>query len=218
MKIKKDKVQILLDKNNNWMKQYFNDFKLSKNLSKKFDLKISYKIERKKIDLLFILGFTRKIDPEKLKNYKYKFIIHESNLPKGRGFSPVKNQILKKIYKIKCCLIECVDKIDGGDIYEYDNLIIGKNDLYDDIRLKQFKITIKLIEKLLKKYPKIKGEKQVGVPTYYKRFDEMSDEIDISKNISSLFDLLRSTDYNKHQNYFFLNKKKYFIKISKTKI
>lgn len=218
MKIKKNKVQILLDKNNDWMTKYFNDFKLSKNLSKKFDLKISYKIERKKIDLLFILGFTRKIDLEKLKNYKNKFIIHESDLPKGRGFSPIKNQILKKIYKIKCCLIECVDKIDGGDIYEYDNLIIGKNDLYEDIRLKQFKITIKLIEKLLKKYPKIKGEKQVGVPTYYKRFDERSDEIDISKNIISLFDLLRSTDYNKHQNYFFLNKKKYFIKISKTKI
>ena len=218
MKIKKNKVQILFDKNNNWMVKYFNDFKLSKNLSKKFDLNISYKIGRKKIDLLFILGFTKKIKLEKLKNCKNKFIIHESDLPKGRGFSPVKNQILKKNYKIKCCLIECVDKIDGGDIYEYDYLVVGKNDLYDDIRLKQFNISIKLIEKLLKKYPKIKGKKQIGKPTYYKRFDEKSDEINISKNISSLFNLLRSTDYIKHQNYFFMNGKKYFIRISKEKI
>ena len=218
MKIKKNKVQILLDKNNNWMVKYFDDFRLSKNLSKKFDLNISYKIEREKIDLLFILGFTKKIKLEKLKNCKNKFIIHESDLPKGRGFSPVKNQILKKNYKIKCCLIECVDKIDGGDIYEYDHLIIGKNDLYDDIRLKQFKISVKLIEKLLKKYPEIKGKKQIGKPTYYKRFNEKSDEINISKNIGSLFNLLRSTDYTKHQNYFFMNGKKYFIRISKEKI
>lgn len=218
MKIKKNKVQILLDKKNNWMTKYFNNFKLSKNLSKKYDLDISYKIARKKIDLLFILGFTKKINLDRLKNYKNKFIVHESNLPKGRGFSPIKNQILKKIYKIKCCLIECVDKIDGGDIYEYDHLIIQKNDLYDDIKLKQFKITIKLIEKLLRKYPKIKGEKQIGKPTYFKKFDQKSDEIDISRSISSLFDLLRSTDYTKHQNYFLMNGKKYFIKISKKKI
>ena len=37
MKIKKNKVQILLDKNNDWMVKYFNDFKLSKDLNKKFD-------------------------------------------------------------------------------------------------------------------------------------------------------------------------------------
>ena len=203
MKIKKKKIQILLDKNNNWLAEYFNNFKLSKELDKKFDFKISYKIEKEKIDLLFILGFTKKINLEKLKNYKNKFIIHESDLPRGRGFSPVKNQILKKIDKIKCCLIECVDKVDGGDIYEYDYLKIGKNDLYDDIRLKQFKITIKLIKKLLKKYPKIQGKKQIGIPTYYKKFNKKSDEIDITKNIISLFDLLRSTDYNRHQNYFF---------------
>lgn len=218
MRIKKNKVQILLDKNNNWMEKYFNNFKLSKNLDKKFDLSISFKIKREKFDLLFILGYTKKINLKKLNNYKKKFIIHESNLPKGRGFSPIKNQILKKIYKIKCCLIECVEKIDAGDIYESDYIIIENNDLYDDIRIKQFKLTIKLIEKLLKKYPKIKGEKQIGKPTYYKRFDEKSDEININKNISSLFDLLRSTDYTKHQNYFFMNGEKYFIRISKKKI
>ena len=79
-------------------------------------------------------------------------------------------------------------------------------------------VTIKLINKLLKKYPNIKSEKQIGKPTYYKKLNEKSDQIDISKNISSLFDLLRSTDYTKHQNYFFINNKKYFIRISKTKI
>ena len=217
--MKKKKIQFLLDKSNDWMADLLKDFKLNKNLNKRFNLKISYEIEKKKnIDLLFIIGFTKKINLQKLKKYKNKFIIHESNLPKGRGFSPIKNQILKKIYKIKCCLIECIDKIDGGDIYEKDYLIVNKNDLYDDIRLKQFKVTIKLINKLLKKYPNIKSEKQIGKSTYYKKLNEKSDQIDISKNISSLFDLLRSTDYIKHQNYFFINNQKYFIRISKTKI
>lgn len=217
--MKKKKIQFLLDKSNDWMAELLKDFKLNKNLNKKFDLKISYEIEKKSnIDLLFVIGYTKKINPRELKKYKNKFIIHESNLPNGRGFSPIKNQILKKIYKIKCCLIECIDKIDGGDIYEKDYLIVNKNDLYDDIRLKQFKITIKLINKLLKKYPNIKGKKQIGKPSYFKRLNEKSDQIDISKNIVSLFDLLRSTDYTKHQNYFFINNKKYFIRISKTKI
>jgi len=217
--IKKKQIQFLLDKSNDWMVKFLKDFKLNKNLNKKFDLKISYTIEkRKKIDLLFIIGFTKKIKLQKLKNYRNKFIIHESDLPKGRGFSPIKNQILKKIYKIKCCLIECDEKIDGGGIYETEFLHIKKNDLYDDIRMKQYETTLKLINKFLKKYPNVKSKKQKGRPSYFRRLKSKDDEIDPSKNIISQFNLLRSTDYKNHQNFFYINKKKYFIRISKKKI
>ena len=49
---------------------------------------------------------------------KKVFLTNESNLPKGRGFSPLKRQIIGNKSKIKCCLIECANKIDSGKIFE----------------------------------------------------------------------------------------------------
>ena len=148
MKLQKKSVQILLDKKNDWIYKYFNNFKISKSIRNRYKIDISNKLEKThKKEILFIVGVTKKLSLNSLSKYKKKLVIHESNLPKGRGFSPVKKQILKKIYKIKCCLIECDEKIDGGDIYETEFLHIKKNDLYDDIRMKQYKTTLKLINK-----------------------------------------------------------------------
>ena len=219
MKLPKKSVQILLDKKNDWIYKYFNNFKISKSIRDRYKIDISNKLEKThKKEILFIVVVTKKLSLNSLSKYKKKLVIHESNLPKGRGFSPIKKQILKKIYKIKCCLIECDEKIDGGDIYETEFLHIKKNDLYDDIRMKQYETTLKLINKFLKKYPNVKSKKQKGKPSYFRRLKSKDDEINPSKNIISQFDLLRSTDYKNHQNFFYINKKKYLKRISKNKI
>ena len=219
MKLQKKRVQILLDPTNNWIYEHFKKFKLNKKLHNRYKIEISHNIGKKgKKDILFIIGYTKKISLKKLRHFKKKLIIHESYLPKGRGFSPVKHQILKKIYKIKCCLIDCEEKIDSGNIYDSEYLHVRKTDLYDDIKLKQYLITVKLIISFLKKYPITKSVKQKGKPTYFRKLNANDDKINPLKNIKSQFDILRSTDYKNHQNYFYLNNKKYFIRISKSKI
>ena len=146
---------------------------------------------------------TSKFEISKYKKIKNFFLVHESNLPIGRGWSPVKYQLLANKSKIKCCLISCEDPIDSGDIYETGTLNIDKTDLYDDIKIKQYKVTINLITRLIKKYPNIKSKKQKGKVTWYKKLSSEDDKLDINQSISSQFNKIRSTDHHNYQNYFY---------------
>ena len=214
----KKKIIFLFENKKNWLSKYFQKNNFNKQI-KKYDIKIKYKLSKTdKIELLFLLSYTKKFKLSYFPNIKKVFLIHESNLPNGRGFSPLKRQIIGNKSKIKCCLIECANKIDSGKIFESAYIRILKTDLYDDIRLKQFEITKKLIFRLLKKYPNIKGRKQKGSPTYYKRLVDKDDQIDIKKSLKNQFNKIRSTDYKNHQNFFYLERKKFYLRISKNKI
>ena len=86
-------------------------------------------------------------------------IIHESALPKGKGFSPLQWQILNNKNKISTCLFMASDKFDSGDILFKDYILLNGTELYEELRQKQTAISIKLINKFLKYY-KIKLIKQ----------------------------------------------------------
>ena len=188
-------------------------------ISKRYVLKIKYKIDiNEKAEMLFLLGYTSKFDTSKYKKINFFFLVHESHLPKGRGWSPIKHQLLANKNKIKCCLISCKDPIDSGDIYETGILNINNTDLYDDIKNKQYKVTINLIIRLLKKYPNIKSKKQIGKVTWYKKLSSKDDKLDFNMSISSQFNKIRSTDYRNYPNFFFINNEKFYLKISKKKI
>ena len=190
-----------------------------KEIKKKYNLDIKYKLDyNEKIEILFLLGFASKFKISRYKKIKNIFLIHESNLPKGRGWSPVRYQILENKNRIKCCLISCKDPIDSGDIYETGILKIKKTDLYDEIKFKQYRLTVRLILRLIKKYPNLKSKKQIGKPTWYKKLSLKSDQLDVNESIISQFNKIRSNNYNKHQNFFYINNKKFFLRISKKRI
>ena len=87
------KVCFLLDKSNDWIKSYLVPYidKLDKNNSYQitYDIKKTYNK-----DIVFVLGYTKKISVNLIKKYNNFYTIHESNLPKGRGMSPMQWQIL----------------------------------------------------------------------------------------------------------------------------
>ena len=75
-----------------------------------------------------------------------------------------------------------------------------------------------VFETHLKKYPNIKSKKQSGKPTWNKKLSTMDDKIDPNKSLFSLFNKIRSTNYKKHQNFFYISGKRFYIRISKEKI
>ena len=96
--------------------------------------------------------------------------------------------------------------------------MVKKTDLYDDIKLKQFQTSLRLINRLIKKKKNIKIKKQVGRPTYFKKLKEIDDKININKSVKSQFDKMRSTDYKNHTNFFIINNQKIYLKLSKKKL
>jgi len=94
-KIKKYKVTFLIDTSNNWIEKYLK----KKNFGLKKEFKFKFESNYKKIknqDIVFILGYTKILKNNFLKKNKYNLVVHESNLPKGKGFAPVQWQILNK--------------------------------------------------------------------------------------------------------------------------
>jgi methionyl-tRNA formyltransferase len=207
------KISILFDKKNPEI--YFFIKKKLKKINTK-NVELSFSLRKFKFNQhLFVLGYTRIIDIKNV-NFKNKFLIHESNLPKGRGHSPLKHQILyQKKKKITLCLIRLEEKIDSGNILMRDNINIKKTDIYDEIKEKQFDKTLEMINKYIKKNGKFYEKKQAGNPTYFRKLNIKDDEINPNLTLKSQFDKLRITNYRKHPNFFFINKEKIYIKIFK---
>ncbi len=207
------KVSILLDPNNNWLNNF---------ISKESFLEKNYIIDifedEKKIsgyDLVFVLGYTKILEDGFLSRNKLVMVIHESNLPKGRGFSPIQWQILEGVENIKVCLIEAKNKVDSGDIFESEEINLDGTELYDEIRFAQATATIKLINKFLKKYPIFHREPQKGIPTYYRKRNLSDSELDLNLSLEKNFPKLRIGNNEEWPSFFKLNGETYIVKIFK---
>ena len=150
------KIGLLYDKDNNWILKYLSKDDLESTTNK--NIKVTIDNDIKKInnhEVVFILGYTKKIYNEDLLRNKVNLVIHASNLPKDRGFSPIQYQILKGENSIKVSLITVEEEIDSGLIILQKELNFDGTELYDEIRKKQAEITNKIIKDFIKDYPQI---------------------------------------------------------------
>jgi len=210
---KKIKVAYLLDNTNDWIKKYIKKSPLLKK-NKKFYCKIftNYK-DIKNHDIVFILGYTKILGPIFLKKNRLNLVVHASDLPRGKGFSPIQWQILENKKRITFCLFKAEKKLDSGEIYEKHSLLLKGTELYDEIRYIQAQATIKIISSFLKKYPKLISRKQKGQSTFYRRRTPNDSKLNINRSIKRLFNQMRIANNQNWPSYFIYKKKKYIIKI-----
>lgn len=202
---------------------------------KKWDLK-NFKNLKKNILVLDKINLTKikKIDPKIIffihwSSYinetifnKYLCIqFHSSNLPKGRGGSPIQNQILSNIKMTKISAFKVSGNLDSGPICLQYNLSLKGSAL--DILKRIEKKSIQMIKKIINK-KNLNFEKQKGKPSFFKRRKPSESKIYIHKilTIDKLYDFLRMLDAPCYPNaYMILNKFKFMfnnIKINKKKI
>ncbi len=212
------KIQILISKNS-WASQYkkFILKKLNK-FSKNKEILSSHNNLKKNYDINIIFSYFKKIPEKYLKYSKFNLVPHESDLPKGKGMSPLSWQILENKNKISFSLIEASSKIDNGLIYYKKNITISKSILLPQIKKIQLHENLKLIEKFLKHYKKYKKEprglKQIGMSSYYKKRNKKDSKLNINKSIKKQFNLLRTVDNNVYPAFFEIYGKKFFLRIS----
>lgn len=169
----------------------------------------------KEADISFYLGCIKITPPELLQKAHINLVVHESDLPKGRGFSPVTWQVLegKNIIPIK--LIEMAEEVDAGPIVFESEIVLEGNELIEEIRQKQGKLTIDLCLQYLNSPNYPVGKLQSGEPTFYQRRRPEHSCIDTSKSLDEVFNLLRVVDNEKYPAFFMKNGQKYYIKIHK---
>ena len=178
---------------------------------------ITSKEKIEKGDILIIVGWERILSKNYLRLNKYNLVVHESDLPKGKGWSPLTWQILEGKNKVTITLFEADEKVDDGLIYFQDVMVFRGDELVDELRKKQCQKTIELVLKFLNSYPNITGEKQKGKETFYKKREPIDSKIEANKPIAEIFNNFRVADNKRYPVFFEYKGCKYILKIYKDK-
>ncbi len=130
-------------------------------------------------EIVFVLSYFQKIPADFFKKHTHTLIVHESDLPKGRGWSPLFWQILEGENEIPIVLFGANEGIDKGDIYLKDTITLEGHELHNEIREKQADKTIELCLRFLSEYENIKPVKQEGGSTSYDRRSAKNSRLDV---------------------------------------
>lgn len=208
------KITLLTDNPDSWIISHMKSF--LELLKKKYDVKwIFSSKDLEKGDIAIFLSCERLISSKLLSLNKHNLVVHSSELPKGKGFSPLSWQILEGKNEYVNTLFEAADAVDSGVIYYTDVVKFEGHELIDEIRKKDFDSTVKLIIKFLEDYPTVKGKKQAGEESFYRKRKPEDSEIDINKTIKEQFNLFRISDNQRYPAFFRCAGQKYVLKINK---
>lgn len=166
-------------------------------------------------DIIFILGCKKILSKKYLSKNKYNIVVHESELPSGRGWSPVTWQILENKNIIPVTLFDATEEVDNGKIYFTDNIILNGDELIDEIREKQAYTKINLCIKFVKNINNLQVIDPKCSSSFYPKRTAKDSLIDINKSIKEQFNLLRVCDNNLYPAYFYYNNCKYILTIKK---
>lgn len=169
-------------------------------------------------DVSFFLSCKEHISKGARDKSRYNIIIHGSDLPKGRGISPVTWQILEGKNKIPVTLFEVADRLDEGDYYFKDRIMLDGTELYDDWKEKEFTCAKRMILKFLKLSENLKPKKQKGRPSFYGKRIPSDGKLDINLPIKEQINMFRVADNEKYPTFFIYKNKRYTLKVYEDKM
>lgn len=168
-------------------------------------------------DLLFLVSCSEVVDRRATKRFKHALVLHASDLPKGRGWSPHIWELLDGAACITVSLLDVAASIDGGDIYKKVTVDIPRSALWNEVNDLLFTAEIQLIKfaiqnfENLQKYPQDSSNEVM----YYPKRNPRDSEIDPNKPISEQFDLIRVCDPNRFPAHFHYRGETYKIILEK---
>lgn len=209
------KITLLCDNPESWIIPYMNEIKEELIEKGHYIRVINDHNELKKGDIAIFLSCEEVVPPKYLKLNEHNLVVHESDLPKGKGWSPLTWQILEGKNKIPITLFEAEAEVDSGEIYFQDTIELEGHELLPEIKHKQGKKTEELILRFVEGYPEVNGEEQAGEETFYEKRTPEDSELDIDKSIKEQFELLRVVDNERYPAFFYKEGVKYILKIHK---
>lgn len=163
--------------------------------------------------IIFFPDWSWIIPSEIVNNYNC-ICIHESNLPKFRGGSPIQNQIIRGIKKTKSTAFKMTDGIDEGDILVQKDLSL--EDSLDEIFNRMINNDYEIIIQIIK--GKYIERKQKGKPTVFKRRKPEQSELNhLNYSNQYLYDFIRMLSDPYPNAFIKIGKKKIIFKSAKLK-
>jgi methionyl-tRNA formyltransferase len=117
-------------------------------------------------------------------------IFHMTDLPFGRGGSPLQNLIVRGHDRTKLSALRCVKELDAGPIYlKKDLSLLGAA---EEIFLRADRVIEDMIVEMIRKNPKPKPQK--GLVTAFKRRKPQDGHMVQAGSLDQAFDLIRMLD------------------------
>jgi methionyl-tRNA formyltransferase len=125
-------------------------------------------------------------------------IFHMTDLPFGRGGSPLQNLIARGIYETKISALKCIEEVDAGPIYLKRSMSL--HGAAEEIYLRASKIIESMIVEIIKTTPQ--SIAQIGEPTFFKRRKPEQGNLLDAGSLDQAFDLIRMLDADGYPNAF----------------
>lgn len=150
------------------------------------------------------------IIPEEIYNNYECVVFHITDLPYGRGGSPLQNLIVRKIYNTKISALKVEKDLDAGKIYLKNDFYIGLGSAEEIFINASSIIFSEMIPFMLDNNPR--PQEQNGKPVFFKRRKpEESDMMQMDySTLQEMYDFIRMLDAEGYP--------KSFIKLGKYKI
>lgn len=147
------------------------------------------KLEEIKPDYIFFLHWSYRIPKEIFENFNC-VLFHMTDLPYGRGGSPLQNLILRGHSKTILAALKVEEGIDSGPIYLKRPLSLAGT--AEEIFLRSGKIMIEMIKEIATKnlIPVV----QSGNPIVFKRRTPSESNIQTVNDIETIYDYIRMLD------------------------
>jgi len=147
-------------------------------------------------DIAFLLSYEKLVGPEILQRSRSNIVVHASELPKGKGMSPMTWQILEGRNSIPLTLFEAVEALDAGPVYLRDTVNFEGNELLPEMQELMGRKIVEMCYAFVEQWPAILDRRvpQTGEPTFYRRRSPEDSKLDPHMSIAEQFNLLRVVD------------------------
>lgn len=168
-------------------------------------------------DMLLLVSCAEILNTGDRTPYCVCLVLHASDLPRGRGWSPHIWEIAAGASYITLSLLEVEDKVDSGKIWKKVQIPVNSAALWGEINHLLFTAEIQLMDFALTSYGRIQPKPQPKnvEPTYYPLRTAQDSRIDPYLTIADQFDLIRVCDPHRFPAFFEYRGQKFVLKLEK---
>lgn len=154
------------------------------------------------VDIAVYLNCIRIVPPAQLARFRHNLVVHASDLPRGRGWSPMTWRVVEGAQHLTLSLLEAQEAVDAGPIYLQREVPLEGHELVDELRVLVARGSQDLVMDFLARWPHVEARPQEGEATFYPRRREADNKLDADRPLRESFNLLRVTDNERYPAFF----------------
>lgn len=138
---------------------------------------------------IFFLHWSWKVPSEIIHDYEC-ICFHMTDVPYGRGGSPLQNLIVRGHRRTKMAALRMVEEFDAGPVYLKEDLCL--EGAAEEIYVRGSKLSALMIRRIIEEQPM--PQPQTGEPTFFKRRKPGESRIPELPSSEALYDFIRMLD------------------------